>query len=481
VDGPGKVKANWKGSWLDIGKSYNVLAVPNLPKLANAFVGWSSASNGIDTPSNALSFVMTSNMDLTATFIPNPYVYAGGNYNGLYQSPTNIEHIGSGAFTANVGRSGAYSGKIFSCGTNWSFSGKFDLNGNSDPISIQRPGLPPLTMQLYIDLDYDQIFGEIGTVIPFGDVSPVTNWTSEVEADLAVYSKSFPVKTLPGNYTAVTPPIYATNWFSGDLVAGGADLPGGFGYMAMTIASNGIVSVQGGTADGIPFVKSFKLSPVSGADSIPFYLSMYGGAGEIMGWVEFDPAFGFGPAKLMGGKLALPHKDGVGPVTIAVGGDVSWVKTGGTNATYPNGFTNFTVLAGLRYTPPTPSSPRVLNITNGVLAAFSSNLCDLVVTQQVLLSDNNVVLSESSKTKVRFSTKTGLMSGQFVDPCSGTTNKFNGVAIQGVDLSGFGGPTVPPLGLGTFVITNQTGAIGLISSDEATNLPSLFGPFFSTP
>ena len=84
VQGQGTVYPNLNGSELTIGKVYTLNA---MPAAGYSFSGWLQSAQQLSA-SATISFVMTSNLVLSATFIPDPMVAVAGTYNGLFYRRT---------------------------------------------------------------------------------------------------------------------------------------------------------------------------------------------------------------------------------------------------------------------------------------------------------------------------------------------------------------------------------------------------------
>ena len=133
-----------------------------------------------------------------------------------------------------------------------------------------------------------------------GTISDGT-WTADLLANNAVYTKANPAPQA-GKYTLLIP---------GSENA--ATQPGGNGFGAVTVSDLGAITFSGTLGDGTRVTAS---SVVSHDGQWPFYVSLYGGKGSILGWLSFT-------------------NDG------AISGQTGWFKLAMPAAKlYPGGFTN---------------------------------------------------------------------------------------------------------------------------------------------
>ena len=78
INGFGSITRSFTGTNLALGTNYTVTAAPNS---GNLFSNWTGT---FTTTNNPLTFLMASNMTLTANFVTNPFLGAVGTYNGLF-------------------------------------------------------------------------------------------------------------------------------------------------------------------------------------------------------------------------------------------------------------------------------------------------------------------------------------------------------------------------------------------------------------
>jgi hypothetical protein len=271
--GQGTVSPNLNGAPLAVGKMYKLKAKADFGQL---FAGW----NGIDSQSPALTFVMRSNLVLTANFVPNPFLAIKGNYAGLAADTNAVTPQSSGYFGLTVTPSGAFSGKLLLAGGHFGFHGQFDLNGNV-AVAVSRGTLfSPLSLMLHLDLTN-------GTDSVSGTLTDGA-WVSEVGGDRNVFNS----KLNPAAQAGLR-----------DFILERADdskVEAGVGQGK--ISTSGSANVSGSLQDGTKF-RAASLLAKNG--DCPFYLSRSKGSEVVIGWLNFP-------------KVADPTASGT----------VLWVKSG---------------------------------------------------------------------------------------------------------------------------------------------------------
>jgi hypothetical protein len=200
--------------------------------------------------------------------------------------------------------------------------------------------------------------------------------------------------------------------------------PLGTSYATVKINSSGAVTFAGDLADGTAVTASSGIAK----DGIwPLYLPLYKGNGSFWSWNYFD-------------TNGLVSSNQV-PITQAA---PSWINGGNTahNALYPDGFTNTNaVIFGSSYSP--EDHPLLSDMAGDSVLVEGGNLTS--VQTNTLATSGSV---DASNIVLTFNKTTGAVSGNFLD---GTKKiKVNGVLLQGQsNVAGF------------FPGTNQSGAFQL--------------------
>jgi thermitase len=256
--GVGIVSPKLSGAQLQVGKTYTLRAKAGAGQV---FAGWSGAASS----SSTLTFVMQSNLVLTANFVPNPFLAVKGNYAGLAANADVVTPENSGYFGLTVGVSGAFSGKLLFAGGRYPFHGQLDLGGNA-AVAVSRGKLSsPLMMKLHADLSN-------GTDRVSGSLTDGA-WVSAVSGDRNVFNS----RLNPPAQTGLR-----------DFILQRADntaVEAGVG--AGKIAASGTTSVSGSLDNGTKF-RTASLLAKNG--DCPFYLSLSKGSEVVIGWLNFPRA-----------------------------------------------------------------------------------------------------------------------------------------------------------------------------------------------
>jgi uncharacterized repeat protein (TIGR03803 family) len=410
TSGFGTIQRSFTGTNLEVGKNYTVTA---RPMANNLFVNW---TGGITpTTNNPLTFLMVSNLTLTANFETNSYLYAAGNYNGLFFVSNSVGAQSSGLIkNLQVGKVGRYTGAIYIGGTNYSISGNFDASGNASNQITRAGNLGSLT--LLMNLDWS-------TKPPLvtGSVSGKNGgaWAATLMAEKAgggLGSAEYTMLIPPGTNAPLASPI-------------------GNGYAVVTNHS-GTVTLTGALADGTGFSQN-----VAEAESgdLAVYASPYSSGGLLLGW------------------LSLTNGSPEGSLT--------WIKPATSSGLYTNGFTNTVAVQSSVWSEPTtntvinylpPLSAELLEVSGAFLASPIS--FDVTLNYQdwdVTANNSGVTNSFSSTTNP----KTGLFSIIFGNGNGTQTTKGIGVLLQNDSLGG-----------GYFVTSTNAGAFTLegISANPAS-------------
>ncbi len=395
VSGNGTLAPSRTAKALQAGKKYTLTATA---AKGSVFAGW--VSNGIvvaTTPK--YTFFVESNVVLQASFIPNPFIPVVGAYHGLFYVTNDAAEESSGSFIATVTKTGAFSAKLRLGAGSYSYSGEFSVTGAASK-SIPRPGLSPITVELQLGLTNGPLTGAISD----------GTWTADLVADVAVYSKANPAPQA-GKYTLLIP---------GSENASAQ--PGGNGFGAVTLSDSGTVTFSGILGDGTPVTST---SIVSSEGQWPFYASLYGGKGSILGWLTFT-------------------NDGV------ISGQTGWFKQPQATARlYPGGFTNSTEVIGsaYQYTNGLP----VLGFTEGQLSLTNGDLAQSITNQIVLGPGNQATepsASNQSADKLTFKPSSGLFKGSVLNPETGKPIAINGIVLQNQNF-----------GAGYFLGTTESGSV----------------------
>jgi hypothetical protein len=203
-----------------------------------------------------------------------------------------------------------------------------------------------------------------------------------------------------------------------------AGRPGGDGFGTVKMDAGGVVQWSGSLGDG---TKVSQKTTLSAQGIWPLYVSLYGGKGCAVGWLQLN-----------NGGLSGP---------------VAWIKQSGVvGGYYPSGFTNAMDAAGVPYHAPAAGS-RALNWANGSgqlilggagLSQPFTNTCSLDLKNKITPA------SSAGKLSLTISPTSGYFQGSVINPATGKSMKFQGALFQNWNV-----------GLGYFLAPDQTGELFL--------------------
>jgi hypothetical protein len=343
--GNGKITGVANQASLQVNKVFTATAVP---KGNTLFAGWSSGTGNTLSPlpnGATLSFLMASNLVLQANFVANPFTALAGVYNGLFAPVTGVTEESSGFLTATVPATskGGYSAKLLLDGGSYSFSGKFDLTGQSEK-TLVRSSKPPVSVTLQLNLANPDnlMLGSVGDVTSNG-------WISALQTERVAATAGF-----AGRYTMLVPP-------AGNAPADNE--PIGYGYVTLSNNPSGHVAISGHLADAAMFSQSVG---VADDGNIPLYASLYSGKGSLQGWLTIV----------------------TNPLSI-VANDLTWIKD-----TKTTSFTNENIsVLGSSYAAP-QSGGDALTVTNATLL-ISNVTSGALIYNNVNVTDNKLTYPES--------------------------------------------------------------------------------------
>jgi hypothetical protein len=400
VHGHGSVKGATNGQHLVFGKAYSLSATP---AEGYTFSNWTGTVVG-HTP--RLDFVMMSNMQVTATFVPNPFAARKGVFTGLFYETNQVQQQRAGYFNLALTDKGSYSASLLTRGWKLKAKGKFDLTGcATNQIAAPDGSLYTVTWAVAMD----------GSDTIAGDVS-ASSWTASLLGDRLVFNSKTNPAPQAGRYTFV---ILGT--------PGQPDAPGGDGYGTITVATKGTALLSGHLADETKFIVK---PPLSKAGLCPAYGSLYSGQGAILGWIAFR-------------DRPTTDLDAV----------LSWARPSLPGSLYSGGFVSESAMIGSSFDA-VPANTPALDLANPVIRFEGGNLSvsftNLLAVTGGTFSNIGVNVNALS---LKVTPSAGLFSGTVQVPGSSLTLPFNGAVVQKAGV-----------GCGYFVGTNQTGRVTLESA-----------------
>ncbi|HZM03149.1 MAG TPA: immunoglobulin-like domain-containing protein, partial [Candidatus Saccharimonadales bacterium] len=395
---------------LDVDRDYQIQAIAGAKTI---FTNWTDETGTVLSTNSLLTFLMHSNLVLTANFLTNPIVAAGvaGSYNGLFypvddsRNPLISESTSGFIGSLVVQTNRTYSGRLYLAGLVHILAGTFDLSGN-DTQTIALVGKTNLTVTLHLDWS-------CGSKQITGTVVSSAGWSAPLRLDLDIYSSTNHFDGA-ARYTMAVIPADGSPLYS----------PGGYGFGLVTNNALGQIMLSGALADGTVISQNV---PISKNGDWPLFINLYGNKGLIEGWLNF--------------------RDGEPE------GYVTWIKPGnlGFPPTYKGGFTNSVRVIGSLYV---VANPPVL-LANDELDITGADKLNLPLTLNVTIENNTLFLLPGVATnavKGTITPSTGFMTLRFRPTGLGAAQDRTaaGVVLQSYNA-----------GVGAFVGTTNTGAIYL--------------------
>jgi uncharacterized repeat protein (TIGR03803 family) len=375
------------GASLNIGEEYSIQAVPGANSLFSNWV----ASNGVILYTNtadALSFVMQTNLVLTANFASNFFLPAHGTYNGLFFNPSAVAPESSGMLKGlSLATNGTFSAQLLKAGTTYTLSGAFDVSGHySNSVgSASAPG-GLLKVNLAVDREAGQIVGTVSN----------TQWSANLTAEMAGSNLPSAEYTLLLTQSPGAP----------------SNTPPGDGYAAITNHAGTVTFTTGKLADGTSFTPS---AAESENGDFPVYASLYGNTGLLLGWINLsnvqDSPFSY---------------------------TLTWIKPASHSyPPYTNGFTNTLLLQGAVWTNTPAKTPAVVLPEGQLLisnAALSLDFTNIAISN----NDAFVKLPGSPTNSLTGSIlpKTGVFTLTFGNGTGKNTTTGSGVFLQSQFVAG---------------------------------------------
>ena len=374
-----------------------------------------------------------------------------GSYFGLIESDPSgpREHARSGLISVTISRRGRFTSRLTLGGTRFiargafasspegqangaTNGGAFALTNSEEPVNGRGPALA-LTFNL------NAAGAIVGAITADGDPF------STLSAEKAVYTSKKrpkpplinPPRELLGRYTFLFPPLSPA-----EQGRPADEFPQGDGCASGSVSKKGAARFRGRLADGTRFSFGNRLTK---SNVFPLHILTDKKRGSVTGRVAFRDRLG-------------TDFDVTGLVWFKP--DTSGSRKG--SKTYPNGWASgiFVDGTGSKFErdrrapiltslpPPDVDGNARITFTDGGLAAGG-------VTIAVNIDDRNriqVVNGTLDKLKLKVSTKTGLVSGEFVHPATGKKTSLRGVVAQKTQSAD-----------GFFVSAEQSGGFELVA------------------
>ncbi|HEV7928425.1 MAG TPA: hypothetical protein VGR14_23935, partial [Verrucomicrobiae bacterium] len=392
INGSGKITPGLNGDLLVVGKPYTLRGVP---AVNNLFSNWSGIvpTGSVTFTGNPLTFLMQSNMVLTANFVTNQFLQATGQYNGIfYVEATGVAEETAGLLNhLNVSSLGAYSGQLSIGGQNYSVSGGFNVAGQASLTVSQIDHRGPFLLEMA--LNWNTVPCQLS-----GSVSGTNggSWTADLEAELASRNLQ------SGAYTMLIPP----------QADGAGSSPAGYGYAAIN-NHDSMVTLSGALADGTSFNQTVAVSQTG---DLPVYANLYNHTGLLLGWIN-----------VANGSPA---------------GSLAWIrKSSTTSPAYPNGFSNNIQVLWSPWTNPPPGVAAIV-MPNGQLNISGADQLPPQLSFNVQVNTRNALIKMAGTSPPNSLTgsinpKTGVLTVVFGNGTGPTTTHGLGAVLQ--DTANAGG------------------------------------------
>jgi hypothetical protein len=398
TNGFGTISHSFKSNTLVVGANYTVKAVPNS---RNLFSNWTGT---ITTTSNPLTFLMESNMTLTANFVTNSFIGAAGTYNGLFYDLTNGVGVKSSGMlkSLTVGTNGIYSGKLCIGGTSNSLSGAFDVSGYASNHIPRASGLGSLSLGMNLNWSTNppQVTGTV-------EGTNGGAWTASLLAERAGAN-------LPSaEYTLLIPPGPGAPAVS----------PGGDGYALIT-NHLGTATVTGALADGAAFSQSIAESETG---LLALYATPYTNGGLLLGWLDVS-----------GGAPA---------------GTLTWIRPAAASGLFRYGYTNVVAVQSSAWSNPSSDTNAILLLNEQLDVSGAFLAAPLVFNVAIDYTNNDLAVFTGGATNSLSSSinpKSGLLKITFGNDNGKKTTDGTGAILQNHGLGG-----------GYFITSTNAGAISL--------------------
>ncbi|MGD0016199.1 MAG: NHL repeat-containing protein [Verrucomicrobiia bacterium] len=337
---------------------------------------------------------------------PGTFVPLTGVYNGLVIQTNAPTQASSGAFKLVLTETGSFAANLTMAGAGAAFGGQFDLSGNvTNTVTVAKTNSCHVILHLDMSNGTEEITGTVSNGA----------FRSGLVADRATFSKTTTC-SLTGLYTFVLAPPTDTD----------PDLPQGYGYGTLSIATTGSGKLSGVLGDGTKFKATI---PISKFGTGPLYGALYGKKGSCVAWLNFT--------------------------NNSIEATAYWFKPAATKGFFAGGFTTNVTLVGSKYVAPAKNSPMLIlsNITGNVMLTLGGGNLGSALSNSVTVATNNTVTILAggvTNLTLKLVPKSGAFTGGFTHPVTHKTAKFNGVVLQLQDF-----------GAGLFTGTNETGYVAL--------------------
>ena len=390
VTGAGTVSPNYSNAVLELGRNYATTAIPGSGQILSNWVGTVLGNTVLSSTSNKLTFTMQSNLVLHATFMPNPFLGLKGTYNGLFQpmggDPTTTN---AGSASLTLANNGSFSGRLGMGTAILPFTGVFD----SSLTARVNVRLPASKTVLVLNLALNPVDTNGDTNVLSGMLVNPNHW----EAELLAFRAATKATSYAGAYTWLL--AGCGDW--GQCFGLNTNLPNGDSPAAVTVNSTGLLQMRGSLADGTVLTQN---TTISEAGYWPVYVSLYGGKGLLLGWMNVGAET---PTSLCYWLMPPGIKNSYYSATGVAQHRNAWLA---------------------QYEVPAPRQ-NPINWTNATVVLTGGNIpFEKPLTNQVVLTNGAFVVQSGSISNLTLSVtaNNGQFKGSFINPGSGKLTSFTG-------------------------------------------------------
>ncbi|MCX6857774.1 MAG: fibronectin type III domain-containing protein [Verrucomicrobia bacterium] len=371
-------------STLEVGQT---VALRATPKAGHVFDHWSDSLSG---RVRTATFLMQPGMNVTAHFVPSPFVDKAGSYVANFVAS---DSAWSGWAQLSLTTQGAVSGSITIAGKRYNVVGQMDAKGS-------------LVMFLHSLNAKFEAQMDLGSSVPSLSVSLLQGdeLLAEATATRAAYDGRGLKAPQVGRYT-----------FALDLPPAGSPLPRAYGTGSASVSAAGVVALTARLPDSTAITQS---ATITNNTQMPVFALTH----SSRGWVS--------------GTITL----GDGTANTPVIGSLIWAKPATTGAFLPNAWTGTLQVLGSRYTQPTTGQMVIRGLSatgDNLRLLWGTSLAAVPSSANLSLNVSNRIATTTPRVTVSLNTSNGTFTGSAPHPTTGVAQAFSGVMLQH-QRSGYG-------------------------------------------
>ena len=349
-----------------------ILTITATPAAGQIFAGWSGDAV---SASPALTFTVTQDMSLTATFQPSPFVAVSGTYTA------SLSGAPAGALRLQLSPGGGFTGKVLIGGKAWPLLGFFLPDGTAR-LQIKTDAFHP-ALQLAFSFDLTGGTNALSGTVQFAGTSSGATFTASL-------SGGAPPAGVAGAWTVV-------------LRSPDSDFPSVAGYATMKVKASGAATLAGRVTDGVSMQRLSAGGQIGSDALLHLYTPLYPHNKVRFGALSGDVRFASGCS---------------GSLTLFVEADRLNKLSGPQHTVVLN---RALALSGSHYIAPHPGAATL---------AIASDLNAFNIVKSIVVSARGtaVVTNPGADAAIlSLNLKTGWFAGAFLHPTPGVYTGFTGV------------------------------------------------------